>query len=304
MSGVTVQKPNSDFVLSPLDGGVRQPNFEKLKIEVIADPAITTDLVDPFIRPYDIGVPDVGFEFAGTLSGAEDTALDILIAAHDGLDPVRGNDTHTFLFAGIPGPSDDETVIGVGGLPKYAVGDFGFDTTSGPPFDLYSVHTLDAGNAAWTKVSNPLGGGAASIPSLELIMSTDATAVSTTPGPIGYNVTDSLEHIQGFFSYSSPTLTCLKACFIRIHFRADYTVNSAGSIAGLRLDLRKNGSSVMVFDEKSERSTDDDGQSQGFVDVHMIATDTITVYCNSYIAKVNVWGGPNRMNLTVMEDLS
>lgn len=159
MSGVVVQKAYSLFVASPLVSGVRQPNFEKLAIEIEADAGITTALIDPGIRPYDMSVPDVGFQFAGALSGPEVTALDVLIGVHDGVPPIRPNNTGTHLKAGVPGASDDDTVVGVGGLPKYAVGDFMFDTTSGSPLKLYVASDLSTGAAVWTLQATGTGGG-------------------------------------------------------------------------------------------------------------------------------------------------
>ena len=149
MSGVIVQKSFALFTASPLVGGIRQPNFEKLALEIAADAGITTALIDPGIRPYDMGVPDIGLQFAGALSGPEVTALDVLIGIHDGVDPVRPTNTDTHAFAGVPAITDDETVLGVNGLPKYRVGDFGYDSTSGPEFVWYFLADVSVGAAIW-----------------------------------------------------------------------------------------------------------------------------------------------------------
>lgn len=151
MSGVVVQKSFALFTASPLVGGIRQPSFEQLAIEIAADVGITTALIDPGIRPYNMAVPDIGLQFAGALSAPEITALDVLIGLHTGVDPVRPTNSDTHAFVGAPTVTDDETVLGVGGLPKYRVGDFGYDSTSGPDFVWYFLGDASVGAAVWVR---------------------------------------------------------------------------------------------------------------------------------------------------------
>lgn len=149
MSGVVVQKSFSLFVLSPLNGGIRQPSYEQLALEIEADIGISTALVDPGIRPYNMNVPDVGLQFASALSGPEITALDVLIGLHTGVDPVRPTNCDSHAFVGAPTVNDDKTVLGPDGLQKYRVGDFGYDTTSGPNFVWYFLGDVSSGAAVW-----------------------------------------------------------------------------------------------------------------------------------------------------------
>lgn len=288
------------FVNAPLDV-IRQPNFEKLDFEIDTNATITTARDAP-TSPNDMTVPDVRISFATALSGPEITELDVIIAAHDGLDLVRGTDTHTFLFSGKPDVNDDSLVVGVGGLDKYQVGDFGFDTLSGPPFDLYVVDDLTAGAAQWTKQNLDIG----TSPSLLLIATMDAIQVSTTPGAIQYD-SDDLTRIGGFFAYLSPTLTCLKACRIAIWPRLDSTVNTESSRSGIRLDIRLNDVSRQVFDNNADSggglAKDTQNNASDLFDVAV--DDTIKIFINSYITGLSdVWGGPNRLLLIVMEDLT
>ncbi len=149
MSGVVVQKAFSLFVSSPLVGSIRQPSFEQLALEIAADVGISTLLIDPGIRPYNMGVPDVGLQFASALSAPEITALDVLIGLHTGVDPVRPTNSDTHTFSGPPTVTDDGTVLGVDGLPKYRVGDFGYDSTTGPDFIWYFLGDATTGAAVW-----------------------------------------------------------------------------------------------------------------------------------------------------------
>ena len=149
MSGVVVQKSFSLFTASPLIGSIRQPSYEQLALEIAADAGITTALIDPGIRPYNMNVPDIGLQFASALSAPEITALDVLIGLHTGVDPVRPTNSDTHSFAGVPTVNDDETVLGPDGLPKYRVGDFGYDATSGPGFIWYFLGDASVGAAVW-----------------------------------------------------------------------------------------------------------------------------------------------------------
>lgn len=298
---VAVLKPFTAFVNAPLDGGVRQPNYEKLNAEiaaVVAEGTIVTALIEPKSRAYSIA--NCGIEFAGALSGAEDTALDAIIAAHLGDEVERGTDTHTFDFPGNPQETDDETVIGAGGLQKYMVGDFGRNTVTG---EFFMADDLSVGAAVWRPQNQGVTGGAG-VATTRGQTDTDAFQLGSSYAPITYDIIENSANFADFFSYSSPSWTCLKACRITVYGQADYTVHSGSTRGGLRLDVRKNGSSQQYFDDSRYSSTSIDGQTSFIWNMEMAVNDTVRIECRSYVGSVNVWSFANIITLTVIEDLS
>lgn len=305
MSGTPHVTPYSDFVAAPLDGGIRQPNFEQFDIEIdaaVAAASISVSRVDKS-GPNDMNVPDVVSFFSGPFAGGDLAAYDALVAAHLGTDPNRGTDTHTFLVNGGPTVNHDETVVGVGGLPRYSVGDFILDPLSGPNYKRWMAADLSAGAAVWVSDSTGGSAGGGEVAGTHAVNTNNAIAVSTSFGPISYNVIGSTTDFSNFFTYSAPDWTCIRACRVRFAAKADYTVSSGYNRCGLRLDLRKNGSSLRYFDDDSYSTTSPDGQTSCWDHVTLAISDTLTVYCRSYQGRVDVWGDANHADILVLEDL-
>jgi hypothetical protein len=298
----TLTRLYSAFVNAPLVGGVRQPDIERLAFDIQQNTTIATALEGPYpIVPINATTLEFTFAGAGPLPGPEETELDVVIAAHDGTPATRGTDTHTFTeLARAPLATDDSTVPGVGGLPRYALGDLILDSSQ-TPADTYIARDLTPAAAVWDKTGIQASAVVTSVRSIWAVNTNNAISVSTSYGPIGYNSV--ANNATGYFTYTSPNFTCIKACRLGFRAQADFSVSSGNNRCGLRLDLRKNNSSLTYRDDDTYSTTAPDGQTIANTIVDLAINDTVQVYCRSYVGRVDVWGFANVAELVVLEDL-
>ncbi len=300
---VVVQKPYSAFIAAPVDV-IPQPDFPQFEAEIVAA-GLSVALAPPGAVPYDITVPDVGIWFVSSPTVGDQILLDAVVAAHTGTGLDRSRNTHSHLFSGAPGISDDDTVLGVTGLQKYFVGDIGIDTVSSSPVNTYVAVSVATGAAAWELQNAAAGGSKFPIPTAEASQSVTQSNVSTSYGIITWNSSD-VAHLDGFWSFtSSSTWTCLKECRTLFSVMMDIFHGTGSAIAGLRVDIRRDSVSRFTVQCNVDNNADDDDQLSIEYEVDFDVGEEFEVFCQSYTTgsgRVSVDGDTNRINLFVSDE--